>query len=118
MSKFSIVFTLTCVLFLSFFLLKNISDENVYTGVREYTKPKKDTQAPNIEFVRLKDGDIIYEDAIYIEVEVTDNVSKPEKIAISGNKWKMLQPWFNPLVVSARDEAGNVASKYIIVEKR
>lgn len=106
------------ILWLSFYSLFRISEENKYTGVREFAKPKVDTIPPTIEFVNFQDGDIVLESSIYVEVSVNDNITPPESILVEWDGGYTLHTGFNSIVVSARDKAGNVASRYIIIEKK
>ena len=106
------------ILWLSFYGLFRISEENKYTGVREFTKPKIDTTPPTIEFVNFKDGDIVVENTIYVEVSVNDDITPSESILVEWDGGYTLHSGFNSIVVSARDKAGNVASRYIIIEKK
>lgn len=158
MKKLSIVISITIITTLSFMALINISKENQYTSVRQYSKPKPvtsslakntisepkkevvvaepptplnvltatenqpktilDTTPPVIEFVNYKDGDIVNSSLINIQVKVTDDISPSEKITIEWAGRHRLKSDFNPIVVTAKDEAGNTTSSYIIIEKR
>ena len=82
MPKLTIVLTIAGILGMSFFALSQISDQNEYTGVREYMKPKTDTTPPTIEFVNFQDRDIVYEDIVYVEVSVTDDTTSSKDILV------------------------------------
>lgn len=103
---------------LCFGALSNISLENQYTSVRKYTKPKPDVTPPTIEFLDYKDGDIVTARAIDIRVLSTDDHTASDKIVLEGTGRYVLKAGFNPIVVSAQDEAGNIATSYIIIEKQ
>jgi hypothetical protein len=53
-----------------------------------------------------------------VEVSVNDNVTPSESILVEWDRGYVLHSGFNSIVVSARDMAGNVASRYIIIEKK
>lgn len=118
MKKLSIFLSVMIVTALCFAELVNISKENQYTSVRKYTKPKPDITPPVIEFLDYKDGDIVSLRTIDIRVRATDDRTPSEKLIIEGTGKITLKTGFNPIVVSAKDEAGNVASTYIIIEKQ
>lgn len=80
---YAIIISVICLLGLSFYGLKNISDMNRYTGVREYSKPKPDTTPPTIEFLNYTDGDVITDkEIIDVQVLVTDDKTPSKNILI------------------------------------
>lgn len=118
MKKLSILLSIALITALCFSALVNISEQNRYTSVRKYTKPKPDTVPPTIEFLNYKDGDVTRLSSIDIQVSVADDRTARENIVVEGVGKYTLKTGFNPIVVSARDEAGNISSAYIIIEKK
>lgn len=143
MKKISIYLTAAFTLGIIFFGLKTLSNENTYTSVRKYLLKEapttvieqtgniswtgetantgdtvKDTVPPIIEVTNYKNGDVVDADSVDINVQVSDDVTATDKIVTSWSGNHELKKWFNPIVVSARDEAGNVASTYIILERK
>ncbi|MDD2916651.1 MAG: hypothetical protein PHH70_02275 [Candidatus Gracilibacteria bacterium] len=145
MKKLNILLSVCMVMTLCFWALSGISDANQYTSVRKYTKPKAtsetipeksvettvapapetlvsqketDTTPPVIEFTNYKDGDVVTDSLINVLVKVTDDQSASDKIVVSGAGRQRMKTGFNSVVVTATDEAGNVGSAYIVIEKQ
>ena len=135
MKKFIILLSTFCILGVSFYWLATISKQNEFTSVREYLLYAKeepesnswssltntwveDTTAPIIEIVNDKNGDIVNSESIDIDLEYSDNITPSENIQTTWWWTHTLKAWFNPIVVSATDEAWNTATTYIIVEKK
>ncbi len=59
-----------------------ISEDNRYSSVRKYTKPKLDTLPPVIEFSNYQNGQIVSANTIDVQVKVTDNITPSEQIII------------------------------------
>lgn len=135
MKKFIIILSTFCILGISFYWLATISKQNEFTSVREYLLFTKetpesgswnsltdawvaDTIPPIIEIVNYKNGDIASSESINIDLEYSDNITPSENIKTTWWWTHLLKTWFNPIVVSATDEAGNVATTYIIIEKK
>jgi len=118
MRNFSITLSVAIMTGLSFFVLSLISSANQYTSVRQYNKPSLDTTSPVIQFLNYTDGDIVSTDAVDIQLKVTDNITSQDRIIVEWWGKHVLKTWFNPIIVSAQDEAWNVASSYIILEKK
>lgn len=107
MKKLNIFLSVFIVTGLCFWALIGISNDNQYTSVRKYTKPKVETEIisqnipevvesiidipvqkttditpPMIEFLNYKDGDVVTLPLVNILVKVTDDQSSPDKITI------------------------------------
>lgn len=82
MKKLSILLSVIIVTALSFSALISISEENRYTSVRKYTKPKPDVTPPVIEFLDYKDGDVVSSETIDIRVQATDNYTASDKLIL------------------------------------
>lgn len=123
------------ILWIVFYALSIISRDNQFTSVRKYLQQEQvtdtwtieeipivevaeDTEPPIIEITNYTNGQVVTEASIDIQVQVTDNTTSSESITIEGNGIRELKDGYNPIVVSATDEAGNVSASYIIVEKK
>lgn len=80
--------------------------------------PSADVTPPMVEFANYQDGDVVTDASVNIEADVSDDVSPLDKIRVEGTGKQNLKVGFNPIVVSAVDEAGNTAHAYIILERR
>lgn len=132
MKYFANLISAAIILWIVFYALTIISKDNTYTSVRKYLNQEQeieviadtwsteiqDTEPPIIEILNYKNKQLITEPNINIQVKVTDNVSTSGSIIVEWDWLKDLIPWYNPIVVSATDEAGNVGATYIIIEKQ
>ena len=118
MRNFIIVLSIAIITGLIFFALSLISWANQYTSVRQYNKPSADTVPLIIQFLNYTDGEVVSTDTVNIQVKVTDNMTPSNQIVVEGEGIHILKPGFNPIIVSAQDEAWNVASKYIVLERK
>lgn len=82
MKKLSILLSVIIVTVLSFSALISISEENKYTSVRKYTKPKPDVIPPVIVFLDYKDGDVVSSETVDIRVQATDDRTASDKIRL------------------------------------
>ncbi len=129
MKKISLLIAACIILGIIFYAFSVISKNNTYTSVRKYlkkadvtnvsdTKSNVDIEPPIIEIRNYKNKDVITTESIEVEVDITDDTSAPWNITITGTGKHILKPGYNPITVSARDEAGNIAVKYIIIERK
>lgn len=77
-----------------------------------------DTTPPTIEVLNYKDGDVVTTPMIDVQVKVTDDHTPSDKITVDGVGKHTLQNGSNTIIITALDEAGNVGSTYIIIEKK
>lgn len=77
-----------------------------------------DTTPPTIEVLNYKDGDVVTTLMIDVQVKVTDDHTPSDKITVDGVGKHTLQNGSNTIIITALDEAGNVGSTYIIIEKK
>ena len=129
MKKISLLIAACIILGIIFYAFSVISKNNTYTSVRKYlkkadvtnvsdTKSNVDIEPPIIEIRNYKNKDVITTESIEVEVDITDDTSAPWNITITGTGKHILKAGYNPITVSARDEAGNIAVKYIIIERK
>lgn len=130
--------SVTIILWVIFYALTIIAQNNEFTSVRQYLLDSQqqdvnaeeidtgviieevieDTMPPVIEITNYTNGQVVTDESIVVDVQVSDDVSTPENIIVSWAGKKNLTIGYNPIVVSATDETGNTAATYIIIERQ
>lgn len=134
MKKIAGILSVCIILWTVFYALTIIAKDNEFTSVRKYLKPQEATQTgatetwstevvqdtlpPVVMITNLTNNQVVTDESVDVQLEVTDNVSVLENITTKWGWIQELKMGYNPIVVSATDEAGNTGVSYIIVERK
>jgi hypothetical protein len=77
-----------------------------------------DTEPPIIDILGFQNKDVVTSNTVEIRVTATDNMTSSWDLIITGVGLRTLSLGYNTITVSAKDSAGNIWVKYIIIEKK
>ena len=137
MKKISLFLSICILVGIVYYALNTISKENKYTSVRSYSMPKiqsetvligstgsatlwssTDTEPPIIDILGYQNKDVVTSNTVEIRVTAADNMTSSWDLIITGVGLRTLSLGYNTITVSAKDSAGNIWVKYIIIEKK